>query len=64
MAGFGVGDTIALGVADGAAVFPAGFGVGVGLVEVLELATGIGTRITPSDWGMNWLPPFGSMVTV
>lgn len=38
-------------------------GVGVGFTGVSAFA-GIGTRITPPSLGMNWLPPFGSIVTV
>ena len=62
-AGFeGVGLVIVAGVGDGWGVFADGFfGVGVGLADVFAFA-GTGTRITPPSGGINWLPPFGSIV--
>ena len=64
VAGFLVGGVaIGFGVEDGMAVFADGvFGVGVGFTDVFE-SFGIGTRIIPLSCGMNWLPPFGSIVT-
>ena len=58
------GVAMGFGVEDGTAVLADGvFGVGVGFTAVFA-SLGTGTKIIPPSGGMNWLPPFGSIVTV